>query len=65
MPVGTVELIDVYKRQVKVVSFSAKELKKNARLIAAVNKKLSEGAPGIDTPLAGAVYKRQLLLFDD
>lgn len=42
-----------YISPVKVVSFSAKELKKNARLIAAVNKKLSEGAPGIDTPLAG------------
>lgn len=36
-----------------MISFSAKELKKNARLIAAVNKKLSEGTPGIDTPLAG------------
>ena len=42
-----------YTSPVKVISFSAKELKKNARLIAAVNKKLSEGAPGIDTPLAG------------
>ncbi len=38
---------------VKVISFSAKELKKNARLIAAVNKKLSEGTPGIDTPACG------------
>jgi hypothetical protein len=42
-----------YTSPVKVISFSAKELKKNARLIAAVNKKLSEGTPGIDTPLAG------------
>lgn len=42
-----------YTSPVKVISFSAKELKKNARLIAVVNKKLSEGTPGIDTPLAG------------
>ena len=42
-----------YTSPVKVISFSAKELKKNARLIAAVNKKLLEGTPGIDTPLAG------------
>lgn len=42
-----------YTSPVKVISFSTKELKKNARLIAAVNKKLSEGTPGIDTPLAG------------
>ena len=40
-----------YTSPVKVVSFSAGELKKNARLIAATNKKLSEGAPKADSPL--------------
>ena len=41
-----------YTSPVKVVSFSAGELKKNVRLIAATNKKLSEGAPKADSPLA-------------
>ena len=40
-----------------MVSFSAKELKKNARLIAAVNKKLSEGAPGIDLIDGGKTFR--------
>jgi len=36
-----------------VISCSTKEWKKNARLIAVVCKKLSDGTPGMDTPLAG------------
>ena len=49
-----------YTSPVKVVSFSERELKKNARLIAETNTLLTQGAPEAGAPLASGERKLDL-----